>query len=819
MPKIAHITDTPQLNETFGIVEADKGQLTLPVWMLSRGTSFELVVKGSVVDEGNSSREKDVHVLAKVDDSYIKEEFGNDVVVYINQGAPGDIYDKEVNFNKDNNTFRFNIGISIDTNSIDEGLFDKPRYVKIKYNVRTKYTKGGFLFGNKEEATAYDDVYHEQVFEFFIHKGIDNTRTWVGMDPGTTGSCVCLGVRGGSIANPNLKMLGNGIIPSCLILPQSTQRKDNITDYIPGEDYLYGQQARQMWKAESEKGSKCFVSIKKLLGYNKKKIPVLLQGEEQEFSGVEIAHLLIKGIDNDCQRHLAMMTEEERKKYYGHLTEEAQRLVVAVPNNYTLPKTIDMVESVRRLGRYSEIRCVYEPEAILFNYIMKEYASIQNQDNETIMVFDMGGATINASLYRLITTYQEDKTKIKVKTIGRVGYAVGGDNIDYALIETLLDVYVRSRSNGVIDEALRHEIEREYKNEFLQKIFPLKLALIAASKGVYNEMFVSEQMLVNYINDIFAGLKVYGYKPLDEEILKIELGIGMNGIWDDYRDAIVRNIVNSNYMKKFVYDRIEEATRDLMAFCDSGKIDKLIFSGRSVLFTGVKECVSKTLANRNIKIWNKLDDEEIKSAVARGACWYGMFGSTISLDNELITSSYGFKRIVDGKETFIPVIKSKNKYDEYMGRFSDSYDINCGFEEEGNIIEFYQVMGANTDDVFTNDKRYKLNLLGIEDTYTDTSSIEMTVDRNDRISYIVHFDNGDKCESGVMSSKNEDIMDDNDPAYVFATLQPKQKKHAVSPTNVRTSTLSPELHTTLPSQRQENPVPSERKNRGKHNRI
>ena len=751
--------------------------MTLPVWMLSATeTSRYFVVKGKVVDKDSNQRENNVHVFARVDDSFIKElSFNNYLAVNIDDGQRGDISEKEVVYHPEEATFEFKIGISIDGRALDEGIFDLPQRLRFKYNVRTSYFKKGILFGGSQENTEFD-LNQEKVFEFFVCKGLENTRTWMGLDPGTTGSCVSLGVRsGGTISTPNIRMLGDGIIPSCIIIPQTTKPKSQITDYIPGEDYLYGIQARQMWRAEVNKGSRCFVSIKKLLGYSKKKIPVLMSGNEQGFSGVEIAHLLIKGIDSDAQKNIEAFSEVDKEKFFGKMTSKIQRLVVAIPNNYTLPKTLDMVESIKRLGKYSEIRCVYEPEAVLFNYLMKEYHGIEAKDNEVVMVFDMGGATINASLYRLHITKVEDKTKIKVKTIGRVGYAVGGDNIDFALIETLLDVYTRRRSNGPIDEKKRREVECEYKNDLLQKIFPLKLALIEASKGNFTEMFVSEQMLVHYINDIFSPLSDYGYKPLDEDILKIELNINMTGIWDDYRVQLVKNIIQSKFMKEYVFDRIEESVQDLLTFCNKKEdINTLIFSGRSVLFADIKETVLKALNSSKIVVWDKLSNEEIKSAVAKGACWYGMYGSTISLDNELITSSYGFKKVVNGKVTFIPVIESKNTFDEYYGKYSNEVKINSVFDEEGNIVEFYQMLGANTEDVFTKDKRYKLNLLGIEDIDSDTSKICMTVGRNDNVLYEIHFEDGRKLSPGIIHSKSDDILDDNDPAYVFATLQPTQ---------------------------------------------
>ena len=455
----AQITQLPQVNEIFTVVDKEYGQLTLNAWMVKEiATSKNFVVKGIISDYSSA---KDIKVFATVDQTYLKrEEYGEYIVVKLDDAKLDDIQDneKQVKVNADG-IFRFNVSLYVDSQKfMDSTIFDIPRRIRLKLNVRTKYSERKWC-GLK--STVIDGCFenkNERWFDIFVMKSLENTKTWVGLDPGTSGSCACIGTgRHGSIYEPNISDIGGGIIPSCVIIPQSTISKSDVSSFVPGQDYLYGLRASQMWQAESDSGSACFVSIKKLLGYNKqKKIPVLMSDQVQEFSGVDIAHLLIKGIDNEIQNAVSNFDEKDEERYFSNQKKETQRLVVAIPNNYTLPKTLDMVESVRRTGRYSEIRCIYEPEAILFNYIMKEYSQILKKDGECVMVFDMGGATINASIYKIGVATDGDNTRVNVKTLGRIGYAVGGDNIDFALMETLLDIYTFSRTRGNIsNEAIR----------------------------------------------------------------------------------------------------------------------------------------------------------------------------------------------------------------------------------------------------------------------------------------------------------------------------------------------------------------------------
>ena len=788
MATIARILDIPQVNEKYTIVDRQHGLLTLNAWMVRNyETSKKFVVKGVVEKD---KHDIDVKVFANIDTSELRrQEYSKYIGVIINGGNLNDVEDKEIHVNYDN-TFSFNIELAIDSWKFSESdIFDTPRRIMLKLNVRTEYVSKKCFFKKKKCSTSYEFI-NERIFDIFVVKSLDNTKTWIGLDPGTSGSCVCMGCsRGGNIHSPNITDIG-GIIPSSVIIPQRCTSRNDISDYIPGVDYHYGLKAKQMWKAESENGSGCFSSIKKMLGYNKhNKIQVQMSDGMQEFSGVDIAHLLIKGINNETENFIEAFDSNDRRNYFGEQVEKVERVVVAIPNNYTLPKIIDMVESIERLGKYAEIRCIYEPEAILFNYIMKEYNQITSMNEECVMVFDMGGATINASIYKIGIKTIGDRTRVGVKTIGRIGYAVGGDNIDYALIETLMDIYTNSGCRGNVSDDLAMQFKLKNKNILLQEIFQFKLALIKAYEGHYMDMFGNEVLFLRFINNLFKDLNPAGCKPLDIDLLKIILGCKIDTIWDDYRSELVNKIINSGKMNEYVYSRISESVSDLLAFVEEEHINKLIFSGRSVLFPNVKSIVKQGVAKYNPQVWNKLNDDEIKSAVARGACWFGMYGTSIFLDNDLITSTYGFKKIRNGRETFIPVIRSKNKFDEYNDKYSDKYEINSGFDEEGNNVEFYQVVGANTDDVFTANKKYKLNYIGVEDIDTDTKEVVMQIDRQDNVEYTVVFENGESRRSLGNNSCCE-MKDDNDFAYIFATYQPKLQNNEEPCSNAVDTALS-----------------------------
>lgn len=801
MPIKCNILDreNQELNDRYTRITPEEGVLTLPCWWV--GTDGTLtnyfVVMGELVQTEKSIFESfpdevEVYVdltqfqeAGYIDTSENKNNLVECQLENVCLGHESEMPSIKVHVKVDGKRrFRFNVLVSVDYSSLQAGVFDQPCRATIRYGVNYEYKRG-----LKREFYRSDDECDCGLnkIDFFIHSGLKNRRSWIGLDPGTTGSCVCIGgVRRDSFDKPNiLSILGENPLPSRIIIPQTTAPKDTPSQYLAGEDYYYGLKAQQLWKSELSNGSRCFSSIKKLLGYQKgKKVSVLMNGEKREFTGLDIAHLLIKGIEKETEEIINALSESEKDVYLGTDHQPVERMVVAIPNNYTLPKMMEMVESVSRLGKYKEIRCIYEPEAVLFNYLMKEYANIGK--GKRVLVFDMGGATINVSLFDVRNTSSDPSgANVEVATLSRVGYAVGGDNIDFALIETLLDFYCDACGIGILDDASRETFERTHKNELLQEIFPFKVALIRAKDGLYSEMFANSLLFVQFLNRLFSSLS--NKTKMDADLLEIALGV-TGKMWEEYREMLVNRIVNSKQLTQYVFSRINEAIDDTCSFCAGVTIDNIIFSGRSILFPGVKETVLKSLNVEAGMVWDGLKDKEIKTAVAKGACWYGMFGTSVKIDNELIISTYGFRMIRDGRTMFIPIISpidsngNRNRFNPYKGEYESRAEVVSNFDLEGNEVDFYQVMGVNTDNVFDDNKKYKRNHLGTVDISQHsgkTKEIIMSVDRQDVIKADILFQSGSKIPCKMLSSFR-DIFDDNDPAYLFATLWDTQVSQVTS---------------------------------------
>ncbi len=766
MSKYVTIEENAILNDEFTTVDNKAGRTVLPCWFVDeRHVKRNFLISAKFHDDSFLGY-NNPHAYVSIDLFHLEQnDLSHHIVVTVNDnGDPDNIFDVELPVRiEKSRKFEFSITFLLDQNEVSNGYFDIPRRAKLEYRVKCRCKN---LFGKIIESEETSGI-----LEFFIHKKLGDV--WIGLDPGTSGSCVCIGGTGGSITNPNIIQLGNGIIDSRIIIPCTITPKSNISDYIPGEDYQYGAEAMQYWIASLKNGNRGFMSIKKLLGYNKEN-PIMVATAEGEigFSGLDIAHLLIKGIQKEASLGIEQLAEEQKRLLFEHGKTSPDRVVVAIPNNYTMPKILDMVDSIKLLNLYKEVRYIYEPEAVLFNYFMKEYFNIVNKGSENVLVFDMGGATINVSLYNIKVQKNGDEEICVVKTIGKVGYAVGGDNIDFALIETLLDLCLKSNGLSLSCEQIS-EFEQRHKDDLLSPIFPFKLALIKASNNEYSGPFLTVGNFLQAVNEITSPLQnEFNLKPVEEETLKIALGFYYDQSWFDYLPSLIKCLTQSNAMYDYVLSRVRESIIDIKEYMDSEIVDRIIFSGRSVRFPGIKETVKTELGIN--EEWRGLEGDDVKTAVAKGCCWYGMFSKLIKLDNELITSSYGYTMTTDGITMFKPVIKSKSKFGR-DGKYCGKSIVSSNFLHDGGVIQFYQIMGAGIERPLEDTKLYKQIYLGKVRAETKTKEILMEIDRNDNIQYSVNF-GVDMINSKVAEATNRDILDENDRVYAFAAMSSIQNQ-------------------------------------------
>lgn len=736
-------------------VTKDRGAVELPCWFYVKDNNLNRIkVSGSV----ECCRKMTIGGMTKL---YVRlqETKPDGFCYYVNGKECNDFLYIPLKGKK----FSFELDININPDIVDVRQLHTCS-VMIDFKVETSV---GGLFKHTDAGIS------PEVYDFYFIE--DLGRAWVGFDPGTSGSCVAVGNPSGALNDPSISLVEvsrgrtmTKIIPSRIIFNKSFAGK-SIDMLLPGVDYEYGIAADRNWIAS--RNMPRFQSIKKLLGYKKAeedKIGVTAGGTTLKFSGVDLAHMLMRGLDRDLMEYLNNMSGTDRQRVTDN-GDCPQRAVVAIPNNYTLPKIEDMIASVERLGKFKEIRFIYEAEGVLFNYLRKTFGQKQS-GTETVMVYDMGGATINLTVFRITYTSKNGSTYYNISTLGRIGYAVGGDNIDVAIME-----YVFSKVSR--DKNKCHDYEKKHKTQILGKISQNKLAIIQADRYIKIPKKNLDQMEeCIYLSKLDMLGDRNSYKKETTAILSGFGVIDDSQIENDgerFTANMLKKILNSDELYDFVYSKVEDAINEILGYPEikSIGIDKLLFAGRSTMFPKIRDIVQNIVRkhSRRIKTLEIFDDEEIKTSVAYGACWYGIYNGLVTLDNSRLTSAYGFKQTT-GTDSTLKVLLNQNSVFGDDNMVHGSIDIESLFDGDGQTVSFYQIMGSGTgNDLLSEKNRYKVNYLtGIPVTQL-TQSIGIDVGRNNFATCSVTFDTGMTERRSDLDIQTRDITEENDWAYVFAT--------------------------------------------------
>lgn len=702
----------------------------------------------------------------------------------------------------------------------------------------------------------------EEIYSFIVKPDFDNKDTWVAFDPGTSGSCAafaCQGFLPGDLRAVSLaknqysltdteegRKLTEGIFPSIIKITdrsrcfkQADEVIADVRDWKIGvnDDFIFGNMAEQRL------GNNRFQSVKKLLGYTTQQ-DVIKGDVVRKIAGKHLAHLIVKGLYQQVGDYAETNKEVDETLRdrlcfdNGHFS--PQRAIVAVPNNYTLSKVQEMIDSVKDLGYFKEVHYLYESEGVMMRYLHKMWSKLYEVKDKLFIVYDMGGATINATAFTMEVKFDELKNPdfVKVRTVAKIGYCVGGDDIDYALIRILYDI--PSVNALFSDEEAIKENMKQNKQKLTRFVTKLKLELIEKAKGSATdnfEIFVNEETLLNAISTLMKECGKYidptSFDEVDKRYLTLQLESQQN---------------KNSTMYRYVYSKVIDAVQELL--CHLPKQDfELIFSGRSSLYPHVQTFVKNTISGMGFsqgQEWDGfnakdgyLDAEAVKTAVAQGACWYAVNNYMIRLDHDVITSTFGYIDQVAGEPKFVPVIKSTE-------RFEDSRKENAvaPIFKSLVVVRFVQMLGSDYDKILTEfssangENKHKMNELDvipasivngsvqkikikIDDknnfTYEVETSANMITPESNRYSRLVgHSDsvvqteikdeNNESYTFAALVSVNEHFDDAPEPSTVRTTSRRKRIEHVSTPQNVETPWLS--LESVTPERK-----PTEKKTR------
>ena len=215
----------------------------------------------------------------------------------------------------------------------------------------------------------------------------------IGIDLGTTNSCVAVMEGGEPVVIPNPE--GNRTTPSVVAFSQNGER-------------LVGQIAKRQSVTNPEH---TVISIKRDMGSDKK-----VKIEDDEFTPQEISAMILQKLKSDAENYLGS---------------EVKQAVITVPA-YFSDSQRQATKDAGRIAGLDVLRIINEPTAAALAFGMDKV-----DKDQKIMVYDLGGGTFDVSILDI-----GDGVFEVLATSGN--NRLGGDDFDQRIIDYLVDEFKKT---------------------------------------------------------------------------------------------------------------------------------------------------------------------------------------------------------------------------------------------------------------------------------------------------------------------------------------------------------------------------------------
>ena len=229
----------------------------------------------------------------------------------------------------------------------------------------------------------------------------------IGIDLGTTNSCVAVMEGGEPVVIPNAE--GNRTTPSVVAFSKNGER-------------LVGQIAKRQAVTNPDN---TVISIKRDMGTNKK---VKIEGDE--FSPQEISAMILQKLKSDAENYLG---------------QSVTQAVITVPA-YFSDSQRQATKDAGKIAGLEVLRIINEPTAAALAFGMDK-----EDEDQKIMIYDLGGGTFDVSILDI-----GDGVFEVLATNGNTH--LGGDDFDERIINYLVDEF--KKSNGMDLKADKMAIQR-----------------------------------------------------------------------------------------------------------------------------------------------------------------------------------------------------------------------------------------------------------------------------------------------------------------------------------------------------------------------
>lgn len=254
----------------------------------------------------------------------------------------------------------------------------------------------------------------------------------IGIDLGTTNSCVAVLEGGQPVVIANTE--GGRTTPSIVGFGKSGER-------------LVGQLAKRQAVTNAEN---TIYSIKRFIGrrwddtkVERSRVPyICVRGKD------DTVDVQVRGQAYTPQEVSAMILQKLKQDAENYLGEEVTQAVITVPAYFTDAQRQATKDSGTIAG-LEVLRIINEPTAAALSYGLDK----QDQD-QTVLVFDLGGGTFDVSVLQLGDGVFEVKA-----TSGN--NHLGGDDFDSALVQWLIDVFREQEGIDLADDRMALQRLRE----------------------------------------------------------------------------------------------------------------------------------------------------------------------------------------------------------------------------------------------------------------------------------------------------------------------------------------------------------------------
>ncbi|HEY5562950.1 MAG TPA: Hsp70 family protein [Clostridiaceae bacterium] len=225
----------------------------------------------------------------------------------------------------------------------------------------------------------------------------------VGIDLGTSTSEIAILKAGKPFSIPN--HLGEVITPSAVLIDEN-------------ENIIVGQDALEQFILKPEATA---IEVKRMMGSKDK---VVLAGKE--FTPVEVSSFILKYLKGCAETYL---------------NEEVNRAVITVPAYFTNEQRRATVEAGKLAGFIVE-RIINEPTAAALAYGIDHM-----QDNNFVLVYDLGGGTLDVTVLEMFDGILEVKASSGNNKLG-------GKDFDQRIIDKLLG-HIKAKYDITLNDDLR----------------------------------------------------------------------------------------------------------------------------------------------------------------------------------------------------------------------------------------------------------------------------------------------------------------------------------------------------------------------------